>query len=385
MANTVDKIIELARIEDGYIEKASNAQLDSKTANKGSNNYQKYSRDVNNVGLMGCQGQPWCCTHQFWLDLKCFGKETALKLWNMNEKTYVGYNCFSTYNTFNKVGKVGKEPKIGALVIFTFSHVGRVLNVYERDGKKYIECQEGNTSSNLSDRNGGQVKIRERYAYSSDIKGYCYIDYDNNNNVTSYSTENISVGTNGLCITGDLNIRDNPGVSGTKIIGNYKKNDKVFPTKKVIADNKPWYKTDKGWISSSYCEGWVKESNSKCKYLLNGCFITNDWKEINGKWYCFDNDGYIVTDKYVKSSSKNVWYYLDNNGIWDGKDILTITGTVYNCSRLNIRSKNNTSGNIITSIAVNTKVIILDESNGWYYVSSNGVKGWVSGKYIKLN
>ena len=69
--------------EDGYIEKASALGLDSKTANKGAGNYTKYSRDVNALGLMGCQGQPWCCTFQFALEAYEFGRDIALSHWNM--------------------------------------------------------------------------------------------------------------------------------------------------------------------------------------------------------------------------------------------------------------------------------------------------------------
>ena len=38
------KVVELALNEVGYREKASNAQLDSKTANAGHNNFTKYAR-----------------------------------------------------------------------------------------------------------------------------------------------------------------------------------------------------------------------------------------------------------------------------------------------------------------------------------------------------
>lgn len=176
---TLQGLINRAYAEEGYIEKASNKDLDSKTSNKGDNNYTKYSRDINALGLMGCQAQPWCCTYQFWLEVQEFGLDVALKHWNMNKKTYVGYNCFSTYNAFAAAGKVGKEPKLGAVVIFTFSHAGRVVRIYEKNGKKYWDCAEGNTSSNLADRNGGQVKIKTREWNDSTVKGFCYIDYDN--------------------------------------------------------------------------------------------------------------------------------------------------------------------------------------------------------------
>ena len=43
MGYSVDKLIQTAANEIGYLEKASNAELDSKTANAGKNNYTKYN------------------------------------------------------------------------------------------------------------------------------------------------------------------------------------------------------------------------------------------------------------------------------------------------------------------------------------------------------
>lgn len=175
---TLNGLIHRGLMEEGYIEKASNQNLDSKTANKGNKNYTKYARDLNVLGLMGCQAQPWCCTFQFWLEVQEFGLEQALKNWNMTTKNYKGYHCFSTYQAFHNAGKTGTEPKLGAVVIFNFSHAGRVVNMYEKNGQAYFDCLEGNTSSNLSDRNGGQVKIKTRKFKDSTVKGFCYIDYE---------------------------------------------------------------------------------------------------------------------------------------------------------------------------------------------------------------
>ena len=46
-----DKVIDVALNEIGYIEKASNSNLDSKTANQGSGNYTKYARDLDNLSF----------------------------------------------------------------------------------------------------------------------------------------------------------------------------------------------------------------------------------------------------------------------------------------------------------------------------------------------
>ena len=51
-----EKLIQIARAEIGYLEKTSNKDLDSKTANAGSANYTKYARDL----YPSLQGQAWC-------------------------------------------------------------------------------------------------------------------------------------------------------------------------------------------------------------------------------------------------------------------------------------------------------------------------------------
>lgn len=98
--NGSKKLLDLAKAQIGYQEKAGAVGLDDPDANAGQNNYTKYSRDVDSWGLMGCQGQPWCCTYQFWLEAKIFGTEKALEHFCMTRQTYKGYHCFSTYQCF---------------------------------------------------------------------------------------------------------------------------------------------------------------------------------------------------------------------------------------------------------------------------------------------
>lgn len=237
---TLDGLIKLGISEEGYIEKNSNSNLDSKTENRGDKNYTKYSRDVNLAGLMGCQAQPWCCTFQFWLEMQEFGVEIALKHWNMTKNSYVGYNCFSTYNAFKNAGKVGSEPKLGAVVIFNFSHAGRVVRIYSKNGQKYWDCLEGNTSSNLSDRNGGQVKIKSRPWNDSTVKGFCYIDYN-----TEYPEGFM-----------------------------------------LAADGKRWWYQRK---DGTYPTGWA--------------YLTEKTGRTSG-WYLFDEDGYMLTGYQTASDGK---------------------------------------------------------------------------------
>lgn len=138
-------------------------------------NHQIFSDIVNSYGLAGCQNQAWCATYQFALELQMFGKDAALTNWNMTPSTYRGYNCFETEAAFKKAGKTGSTPKLGALVIFTRSHMGRVLSINSTN--KTFECGEGNTSNKQYDRNGDSCAVKTYSWTDPGIKSFCYINY----------------------------------------------------------------------------------------------------------------------------------------------------------------------------------------------------------------
>ena len=156
----------------GYLEKRSNSNLDSKTGNAGYNNYTKYSRDVDNMGLMGCQGQPWCATYQFWICAQVFGKQKALEIMGNGF-----YNCNSVKAHAKAKGTWHSTPKLGALVIFrNGAHIGRVISI----SGNTIRTNEGNTSSgglNNVEANGGCVAEKSYTIGNSQIDGYVWIDY----------------------------------------------------------------------------------------------------------------------------------------------------------------------------------------------------------------
>ena len=167
-----NKTKELLDNQVGYLEKRSNANLDSKTANAGYGNYTKYSRDVNKMGLMGCQGQPWCATYQCWGCVKIFGKAKALEIMGNGF-----YNCNSVKAHSRLNGTWHSTPKLGALVIFrNGAHIGRVIRI--ANGRIYTN--EGNTSSgglNNVEANGGCVAEKVYTVGNSQIDGYVWIDY----------------------------------------------------------------------------------------------------------------------------------------------------------------------------------------------------------------
>jgi len=163
------KVIKVAKAEVGYCEKKSAKSLNSKTANAGSNNYTKYSRDLNELGIEGYQGQPWCDTFVSWCFVQAYGKSAAKKLLH----SWSAYTPTSA-NDFKEAGEWKKKPSKGAQIFFTnssgtISHTGIVYD-YD-DGKVYTI--EGNTSSASGVvANGGCVAKKSYSRGYSRIAGY---------------------------------------------------------------------------------------------------------------------------------------------------------------------------------------------------------------------
>lgn len=164
--SAIDKLIQIAKNEIGYLEKASNSQLDSKTANAGENNYTKYWRDIK----PDYQGQPWCAAFVSWCMMKAFGLDTAKKL--LKHWPYVYCPTMADLFTLNA------NPKIGDIVIFKrngeFAHTGIVIKV---SGDRFWTV-EGNTSGGSTIiANGGGV-CQKSY-YNSNLPGtkFCTPNY----------------------------------------------------------------------------------------------------------------------------------------------------------------------------------------------------------------
>lgn len=137
------------------------------------NNHQKFSDVVSRYGLAGCQDQAWCATYQFALELMAYGKADALSHWCMTDKNYCGYSVFSTRDKFAAKNRTGSTPRLGALVIFKRSHMGRVIAI---NGNTF-SCAEGNTSNKEFNRDGNACAVKTYSATDPGIDCFCYIDY----------------------------------------------------------------------------------------------------------------------------------------------------------------------------------------------------------------
>lgn len=164
--SAVDRLIQTAENEVGYLEKKSNASLDSKTANAGSANYTKYWRDMKPEW----QGEPWCDAFVSWCFLKTFGADMAQKL--LCGGLYSYYTPASA-NYFKAHKRWRTYPERGFVVYFNvggnIGHTGIVVDV--RNG--YVYTIEGNTSGASGViQNGGGVCRKSYKVGSSYINGY---------------------------------------------------------------------------------------------------------------------------------------------------------------------------------------------------------------------
>lgn len=173
MANTVSKVIKIAKAEVGYLEKSKAAYqknpavLDKKTDGAGSDNYIKYGRDMHQIypAVMDFPAY-WCDAFVDWCFYKAYGVASAKSLLGGNFDDYTVASC----QLYKNKGALYTEPKKGDQVFFTRNgqvsgchHTGIVYKV----DKSFFYTIEGNTSTTSGViRNGGGV-AKKKYSISA--------------------------------------------------------------------------------------------------------------------------------------------------------------------------------------------------------------------------
>ena len=153
----VKKVIEVALAEEGYVEKASDNDLDSKTGNPGDANFTKYWRDL----CPKLNGYGWCDCFVKWCFQTAYGKEAAEEmLYCENGFTFT---VSGSADYFRAVGQWFDKPQVGDQIFYksgsTMTHTGIVYNVDNLN----VYTIEGNTGTGSGVvANGGGV-ARKRY------------------------------------------------------------------------------------------------------------------------------------------------------------------------------------------------------------------------------
>lgn len=256
------KLINVAKGEIGYHEKASGSNLDSKTANSGSANYTKYGRDLrkwlpesgDTYGL----NYEWCDQFVDWCFITAFGTARAKTLlggWSAYTPTSAAY--FKKMNRYDK-----KNPKTGDVVFFYSTSKNRIGHT------GLVEYVEGDTVHTIEGNSSNQV-IRHSYNYktSTYVNGFGHPAFDESD--TEKETKEIpnkvskTIVATGTVTASTLNVRvwagteykkltSYPSIAkGTKVsIGGYIKDEKGAKWYYVQIDGtkgKKW-----GFVHSAY-------------------------------------------------------------------------------------------------------------------------------------
>lgn len=255
MAYLIDKLIQVAEGEIGYLEKETNKNLEDKTTNAGDENYTKYGK------YFGMAKAQWCDLFVDWCGCQAFGKEN----W---EELIGGFSAYTPTSAqyFKNMGRWHtKNPKRGDIIFYKNSericHTGIVYAVDDT----YVYTIEGNTSgaSGVVSNGGGVCKKKYALTYSR-IAGYGRPNYG----VQKLDWTEEDYNTWGKITATSLNIRKEP-TADSDALGSYEVGNVVFLTTKT---NNGWYKTNQGYISAKYVE---------VDYMINDTRdnVPNAWAE----------------------------------------------------------------------------------------------------------
>lgn len=230
-----EKVIEIAKAEEGYMEKKSNKDLDSKTANAGHNNYTKYAKDL----YPDLQAQAWCDMFVDWCFVKAFGKVDARRLLCGG---FSAYTPTSAQYFKDRKQWFTKDPKPGDQIFFKNSyrinHTGLVTSVTPT----MVYTTEGNTNPGVDVvENGGQVAPK------------------------SYAKDNLR-------------------------IAGYGRPD--WSLVEVPEYELGWHEDSNGWwyadSETTYYQDTWKIINKHKYYFNKDGYAVKGWQEIGEKWYYFE-------------------------------------------------------------------------------------------------
>ena len=232
MAYDVQKLLNIALNEVGYLEKETYNYLDDATANAGDENYTKYQRDLAKLNYFNSskKGVAWCAVFVCWCFVQAFGKALALTLLCQPSRDNCGAGCQSAMNYFKTKGQFYKtSPQLGDQIFFLSkdkkeaSHTGLVYKV----DKTYVYTVEGNTSSASGViANGGAVATKKYKLTYDRIAGYGRPNYnsinvdDAENNVAEQDNNTV-IETAWVSVTkgSTVNYRQKPSQSASRVIG----------------------------------------------------------------------------------------------------------------------------------------------------------------------
>jgi hypothetical protein len=148
-----ERVIQLAKEEVGYHEKASFDQLDSKTANSGSSNFVKYSRDLEGTKLLNGRkrGIAWCAIFVIWIFYNTFGKSAAKEMMYLPLNSG-GAGCNTMMGYYKSHNSFYSTPVPGDQVFFSSNGVEAThTGIVTRVGSDRFYTVEGNSDDQVQE------------------------------------------------------------------------------------------------------------------------------------------------------------------------------------------------------------------------------------------
>ena len=337
----LEKVIEVARAELGYLEKQykyrnNDEVLYHKTKGAGSDNITKYWK----VTKPEWNGSAWCADWITWVFQTALGKERAKELL----KHYPYVYCPTMKGLF----KLYANPKVGDIVIFyrngVFAHTGLVIAV---DGDKFTTF-EGNTSgaSGIIPNGGG---VCQKTYYNSKLPGTKFCR-------PAYSSTAITSDTNKVVVADDMHTVKWKGY--VNIGKNTKLAVRLQPNTKAKECSFSGLKqgTEVG-VSYEQGDWYLIKYNGKFGYVQSQYIGKTKISEVS-------NPDPVVDDIHTVK--------------WDGL-VNTNGGT------LNVRIQPTTMAKTcsFSPLRKGTEVGVCSQSGNWYLIKYNGKYGYVYSSYIK--
>ena len=184
MGYYASRAVAIAQGELGYLEKASNSQLEDKSANPGAGNFTKYARDLCDAGYYNGSknGYAWCDVFVDWVIWRVCGRDPVKAQALICQTGPYGASCTSSAQYYKQAGRFyALDPRAGDQIFFwndgktAPAHTGLVVEV----DAKYVHTIEGNTSSASGVVDNGGGVFRKKYSLSYHrIYGYGRPNYD---------------------------------------------------------------------------------------------------------------------------------------------------------------------------------------------------------------
>lgn len=169
--SNIEKVLDLAESYVGYLEKASDYDLEDKTANAGSANYTIFAKKYADYGFGNFQGQPWCAMAVTVIFYDALGYDKASKI--LKPYAYCPYGVSEWKRIGRWHARSGYTPQSGDIIFFSNGGESTHTGIVRSSSGGRVYTYEGNTSDGSTLIANGGAFCAKSYATSySRILGY---------------------------------------------------------------------------------------------------------------------------------------------------------------------------------------------------------------------